>query len=265
MEDDESWASRCRREQSLETYDSQLKTQQESAELRASLMRQPALLPAKNPLLGSWSLPKASQGTSADPLSQLVGVIGSFANCGPLVGVSQVEFLPNTMVSLDGDAERAPAAATYRSGKGGVFVLTPLYVLFFKFVDPTHMQLGNLDECKLARLGGAVSAPSAAGATRSLAPTAAQPVATAVGPSRVREGAAFRCADSKLVVIKFCDKGADPYCQLWTALDRHPPDDAWTPSTSRSEIDRRVQGCESGNVSTGADTVVTFVPNPKVE
>ena len=255
-EDEGDRESRCTREASLDTYGKQLETQQEFAELRASLMRQPALPPAKNPLLGRWSLPNAGQGGSDDALSQLFSVVGSLANCGPLVGTSQIEFQPDSMVSFDGDGEQAPAAATYRSGKGGVYALTPMYVMFFEFLGPNRVQLGNLEECKLARMGDA-AAPPAPG-PQAPAPTA---IAAAPGPSRVSEGAAFRCAEAKVVVVKYCENGADPYCQIWTALDRNPPDGVWTPSTSRSEIERRVQGCESGTVSMGADSVVTFVPS----
>jgi hypothetical protein len=153
---------RCMREASLETYGKQLKTQQTVAELRASLMRQPALSPAKNPLLGRWSTPNSGQGASDDTLSQLIGVIGSFVSCGPLVGASQIEFLPDSMVSIAGDGERSPAAANYRSGKGGVYALTPRHVMFFEFLSPNRIQLGNVEECKLARVGGAASAPIAA-------------------------------------------------------------------------------------------------------
>jgi hypothetical protein len=260
-EDEEAREARCTREASLETYGHQLKTQQEFAEVRASLMRQPALTPAKNPLLGRWSLPKAGQGGSDDAVSQIFGAIGSLANCGPLVGASQIEFLPDNMVSLDEYARRSPAAATYRSGKGGVFALTSQYVLFFKFLAPNRVQLGGLDECKLARMGDTASAPTAAAPApaRTAAPP---PVTRLAGPSRVIEGAAFRCAGAKVVVVKYCGNGADPYCQIWTALDRHPPDAGFTPSTSRSEIERRVQGCELGTVSMGADAVVTFLPSP---
>ncbi len=142
-EDEDDRQGRCTREASLENYGHQLKTQQEFAELRASLMRQPALSPAKNPLLGRWSLPNAGHGASDDALSQLFGVIGSFASCGPLVGASQIEFLPDSMVSIAGDGERSPAAANYRSGKGGVYALTPLYVMFFEFVSTNRIQLGD--------------------------------------------------------------------------------------------------------------------------
>jgi hypothetical protein len=260
-EDEEAREARCTREASLETYGHQLKTQQEIAELRASLVRQPALAPAKNPLLGRWSLPKAGQGGSDGAVSQTFGVIGSLASCGPLVGASQIEFLPDNMVSLDEYAERSPAAATYRSGKGGVFVLTSQYVLFFKFLAPNRVQLGGLDACELARMGETASASTAAAPAS--ARTAAPPLVTRpTGPSRVVEGAAFRCAEAKVVVVKHCENGADPYCQLWTALDRHPPDAGLTPSASRSEIERRVQGCEIGTVSMGADAVVTFLPSP---
>jgi hypothetical protein len=228
----------------------------EFAELRAQLMRKPALAPAKNPLLGRWSLGGASQGGSDDFFSQMFGTLGSLVDCGPLVGVSQIEFLPDAMVSIAADGERAPAAVDYRRGKAGVFALTPRYVMYFEFLAPNHVQLAGMDQCKLARMSGAATAPVAAAAPST--PQAA--VAPATGSS-VKEGAAFRCSGAKVLVVKFCEDGPYGICQTWTAQDRHPPDDAWTPSAPKSEIEQQVNGCEVGTVTLGADSIVTFAPS----
>ena len=253
---------RCTREASLENYGHQLKTQQEFADLRASLMRQPALSPAKNPLLGRWSLPNAGQGGSDDALPQLFGVIGSFASCGPLVGASQIEFLPGSMVSIAGDGERSPASANYRSGKGGVYALTPLYVMFFEFLSPNRIQLGNVQECKLARVGGAASAPTAAAPKP--APSTARPAvaSAASGSSRVTAGAAFRCKEDSLLVVEACTGGPDPGCSTWSASDGGRNPGLVSSPSPRSQIEQWVKACERGTARTSPDQVVTFVPGP---
>lgn len=233
----------------------------QSAQLEATLRREPALPPARNPLLGRWALPSVNKGNPNDPISMLGSAFGVL-NCGSdLAGASQLEFLPDRMVKVAGDGERTETAVDYRGRPNGVFVVGPYQpLMFFQFLDRDRIQLGQLPECRLGRMGAAESASTRA--AQAPASNAARPaVASAVsGISHVADGAAFRCADAKLVVVKFCEGGSDGYCQIWTARDRHLPDEGWTPAASRSEIATRVQSCERGTVSIDANSIVTFAP-----
>jgi hypothetical protein len=176
------------------------------------------------------------------------------------VGTSQIEFLPDSMVSIAGDGERSPASANYRSGKGGVFALTPLYVMFFEFLSPNRIQLGDVEECKFARVSGAASAPTVAAPMP--APATARPAvaSAATGSSRVTAGAAFRCKEGSLLIVESCTGGPDPGCSTMSASDGGRNWGLVSSPTPRSQVEQWVKGCERGTVRTAPDQVVTFVP-----
>jgi hypothetical protein len=194
-EDDSEWEDRCNREASIERYGQQLKNQRNTESQRTALISEPALVASKNPLLGHWSLPALNEGQSDDFLSQLPGLLTSI-NCGPLIGVAELEFLPDRMISIAGDGEQIASPFNYRGRKNGVFVVTPASrpLLFFRFLAPDRIQLGTIESCVLTRQGKTVAAgPSS---------PAAAVVAT---PAAKR---AYSCPDGSLAVVLSCDNAS---------------------------------------------------------
>ncbi len=248
-EDDDTWEQRCKQEASIESYGRTLEAQRQAEAQRSALNAEPALPATKNPLLGRWSLPAVGAGNPNDLLAEITGLLQGL-ECGPLIGVSELEFLPDRMISIAGDGEQSGAPVNYRGRKNGVFVVTAPYraLLFFHFLSADRVQLGSLESCTLTRQSKVVAGKSATPATAAPAAIAAQ--------------RAFACPDGSVAVVLSCDnESASANCTvefptLPKLYGRHPYEIA-----QRGAIANRVKDCKAGSIRYDSEGKAVFVPD----
>jgi hypothetical protein len=117
--------------------------------------------------------------------------------------------------------------------------------------ERTSTRIGA-DACAFVR----VRTPAAAAATATVRPGAGAATAPAGGGGIV-DGAAFRCADGRLLHVSFCQgEGPDAQCKL---SDLHLPGLQMGKQARRADIAARVAGCEAGGIRYGQDDEPVFV------
>jgi hypothetical protein len=225
---------------------------------RAAFLKRPPLAPERNPLLGRWRLDQAKK-RPANALAELNAAI-SAPTCRAVFGDGIWDFRPQALWGHDaGIGESKLFDADYRSGGGLIGVLPRqsegLFVFEVKGPDRieerTSTRIGA-DACAFVR----VRTPAAAAATAAVPPGAGAATAP-TGGGGIVDGAAFRCADGRLLHVSFCQgEGPDAQCKL---SDLHLPGLQMGKQARRADIAARVAGCEAGGIRYGQDDKPVFV------
>ena len=218
---------------------------------RRALLKAPPLPAERNVLLGSWRLEGGGQRSDGTDLGLLKEFLSNPTKllCSVSFG-SGITFAPSSY-SISGLPQALGGPIAYRSAAKQIIVAIPNdnSAMAFEITSPDRI-VSHDGDCVLVRRGAsAANAPTNTTQTRS---PAAQPAGAA---GAVVDGAAFRCADGRLLHVSMCQSANDT-CKL---TELHLPGVQLGSLVPRVEIAARVRGCEAGGIRYGADDKPIFV------
>jgi hypothetical protein len=172
LESEDDWSVRCHEldvEHAVQDDRRQARQQAEIQDIRATVLKQPALPANRNRLLGRWQQanPPAAP---ADLISQIAGAL-SGNRCELMFGGGTVEFRSDRWIVADADGPADLGPVAYREGNNGVFVLPEkgLQLMAFSFDGPDRVALLDMD-CKLKRVTASAGQASATPKSAAVAP-----------------------------------------------------------------------------------------------